>query len=178
MSDDDAFLRAIHELAADHTRRLIYADYLEEQDNETANFKAEYLRLECELERLEHQLQQLQRRLLRRAWTRIAPARKQQLLRRLDEIFHRMKSVEFEIVMASEYDWLMALDVGPVKHCLKFQFQCPKRWDQLEISDATKIRFCPDCQKSVFYASSYSEAAEHALRGECVAINSNTLPIY
>lgn len=48
MSDDDAFLRSIRQNPADHLRRLVYADWLDERGDP----RGEYLRLACRLSEL------------------------------------------------------------------------------------------------------------------------------
>jgi uncharacterized protein (TIGR02996 family) len=49
MTDDEAFLAAIRESPTDEGPRLIYADWLDEHDRA---LEAEFMRVQCELERL------------------------------------------------------------------------------------------------------------------------------
>ena len=51
MADEGSFLRAILANPADDLPRLVYADWLDEQQTDEASQKAEFLRLECQLSR-------------------------------------------------------------------------------------------------------------------------------
>ena len=52
MTHDEAFLEAIREQPGDDAPRLIYADWLEEQGGRVAAARAEFIRIQCELERV------------------------------------------------------------------------------------------------------------------------------
>jgi len=49
MHDEDGFLAVIRQTPADNTARLVYADWLDEQDDATFRLKAEFIRLELRL---------------------------------------------------------------------------------------------------------------------------------
>jgi uncharacterized protein (TIGR02996 family) len=57
--NEDAFLRAIAENQTDNAPRLVYADWLEEQGDE----RAEYIRLMCESRRIHSRLAEMQPRM-------------------------------------------------------------------------------------------------------------------
>ena len=72
--------------------------------------------------------------------------------------------------------WLARLDRAAVENCgLRFQFECPKRWEALQEADEGRVRFCDACQKRVYHCATVEEAREHALRGECVAVDSRLI---
>jgi uncharacterized protein (TIGR02996 family) len=49
MHDEDGFLAVIRQTPADDTARLVYADWLDEQDDRACKLKAEFIRLELRL---------------------------------------------------------------------------------------------------------------------------------
>ncbi|MEM7757009.1 MAG: pentapeptide repeat-containing protein [Cyanobacteria bacterium P01_A01_bin.40] len=53
---------------------------------------------------------------------------------------------------------------------VRFDYQCPKYWDNLQATEDESIRFCDACQENVFYCSDKQEAEQHALQGHCIAI--------
>ncbi len=52
VSDEESFINAILATPDDVSLRLVYADWLEERGDEDSNRRAEYLRVECELDGL------------------------------------------------------------------------------------------------------------------------------
>ncbi len=53
----------------------------------------------------------------------------------------------------------------------KFEFECPKKWDALELTNDGDTRFCKSCERSVYRVTSEREFDEYAARGECVALD-------
>jgi uncharacterized protein (TIGR02996 family) len=49
MHDEAGFLSAIRQTPADDTARLVFADWLDEQDDPTCKTKAEFIRLELQI---------------------------------------------------------------------------------------------------------------------------------
>jgi uncharacterized protein (TIGR02996 family) len=76
--------------------------------------------------------------------------------------------------VAREIDpkWIALVDRPRIENCYRphFRFQCPKKWEQLELTDDDAVRFCVSCQQKVYFCSSVQEAAEHGRRDDCVAI--------
>ncbi|MDE1464623.1 hypothetical protein [Spartinivicinus poritis] len=52
----------------------------------------------------------------------------------------------------------------------KFKFECPKKWDELVVTDKDGVRFCSHCKSRVFMANDQKELDEYTANGECVAI--------
>lgn len=50
-------------------------------------------------------------------------------------------------------------------------FVCNKKWDELEITALSKVRFCNDCQKEVFLVKTASEFLAESTLKHCVAIS-------
>lgn len=46
---------------------------------------------------------------------------------------------------------------------------CPKRWDELQVTDSVNARHCFVCGEDVFFCSSAEETLEHARAGHCIA---------
>src|SRR4051794_25964209 len=111
MSDDDAFLRAIHAKPGDFLLRLAYADFLDERGDEASLARAEYLRLECELD--SKPLQEGSR--ISRAVRRLR-GRKSNWEVRQQVIRERMRDLELD----AGYQWLQMIDTGEVGHCITF----------------------------------------------------------
>lgn len=55
-----------------------------------------------------------------------------------------------------------------VQHC-KLQFECAKRWGDLQQTDNPKVRFCNACSTSVFFCSTAQEIIAAILNKTCVA---------
>jgi uncharacterized protein (TIGR02996 family) len=73
-------------------------------------------------------------------------------------------------------EWLAQLDRTRIENCeVRFEFQCPKRWEKLQVTDAERVRYCDSCHKNVYHCTSVEEAQEHADRGECVAVDSRVV---
>jgi uncharacterized protein (TIGR02996 family) len=68
--------------------------------------------------------------------------------------------------------WRRLVSKTPIEKCgFHFQFECPKKWDQLKPTDRPDQRFCWQCEKNVHYAASIPEARELAREGQCIAID-------
>jgi hypothetical protein len=50
-----------------------------------------------------------------------------------------------------------------------FAFECSVGWENLEKTDDEKCRFCPQCDKNVFFVTSQTELNTNARKGNCVA---------
>lgn len=53
---------------------------------------------------------------------------------------------------------------------LKWEFQCPKYWESLELTNNQNLRFCPECKQDVYRVRSEAEARRRAQEGKCIAI--------
>lgn len=53
---------------------------------------------------------------------------------------------------------------------VRFQFQCPKRWDALGETPEAGVRSCDQCQKRVYLCRDTREVAQHARAGHCIAV--------
>ena len=66
--------------------------------------------------------------------------------------------------------------VYKVKDC--FKSQCPQSWSLLENTNSTSIKFCGECQKSVYKATNRKKLLEYANEGKCVAYFHYEEPMY
>jgi len=149
MNRDIGFLKAILAAPHDPAPRLVYSDWLEEQGDPTALARAEYLRVECEMDALPPKA--YRRRKLR---TRLR-----------------------ELQAAVGHEWWRALDCAPVEECVTFTFRCPQRWDTLQLTEAESVRHCSACSQDVYYCRGAVEAREHAAAGHCVAVDTRALRV-
>jgi len=144
MSDEGAFIRVILADPSDPSPRLVYADWLEERGDPESACRAEYLRIECQLDGLpsgDRSRRRLQARLLK--------------LRKL-----------------VGNAWWRKLDWAKVENCVEFAYHCPQRWDTLLSTADEAVRHCSVCQRDVHYCGSAREAYRLAETGQCVAIDS------
>ncbi|MEL6930970.1 MAG: hypothetical protein AAFO95_20440 [Cyanobacteria bacterium J06600_6] len=58
---------------------------------------------------------------------------------------------------------------------LRFSYQCPQSWENMQATENDSVRFCNACQESVFYCMSKQEAEQHTRQGNCVAIASELI---
>ena len=54
---------------------------------------------------------------------------------------------------------------------VRFKYQCPKQWQELQETQNESVRFCDLCQENVFYCTDKKEADIHARQGHCIAID-------
>jgi uncharacterized protein (TIGR02996 family) len=147
MTDESAFVRAILADPGDPALRQVYADWLEERGDLESLLRAEYLRVECELDRLPRE----------------------------DRQRNRLQARLRKLRGAVGDDWWRQLDWARVEYCVEFAFQCPQRWDTLEPTDDPAVRHCEACGDDVHYVYSSREAARLADEGRCVAIDSRQM---
>lgn len=67
--------------------------------------------------------------------------------------------------------WRVRLAQVPVENCLKFRFECPKRWSELQPTKLAGERHCETCRRTVYYCETIAEARAHAAQNHCVAVD-------
>jgi hypothetical protein len=61
--------------------------------------------------------------------------------------------------------------MGDIENCSwKFEFQCPRRWASLRLTDDPNVRLCESCLQQVHLCQNDEEVLAHSQRGECVAL--------
>lgn len=58
-----------------------------------------------------------------------------------------------------------------IKNC--FEFICPLKWENLEKTDSSNIRFCGSCEKQVFKATDLDTFQKLSDKNKCVAYAGN-----
>jgi uncharacterized protein (TIGR02996 family) len=160
MHDDNAFLRKLLENPADDTVRLVYADWLDEHDDEESKAKAQFLRLTVRppesgrtagrKKRRQTELQSLAAKL---------PTDWLAIVSRLKVEGCRAKAEEHE----HQPQRLALVNL--------FEFVCDKRWDEMATTEDDTIRHCKQCKQNVHYCDTIVTAREHAAKGHCVAVD-------
>jgi hypothetical protein len=120
----------------------VYADWLEEQRDPENLLRAEYLRLDCELDGL-----------AKKSW------RRRKVSKRLHELEPQLGR-----------EWWRWIDTSPIEEC-SFALECPKRWNTLEPTADPAVRHCSQCDQPVYYCLGVGEARNHAAQGRCVAVD-------
>jgi uncharacterized protein (TIGR02996 family) len=140
---DDVFLRTIQEKPDDNATRLIYADWLQERDDEQSAVRAAFIRIDCELAAL--------------------PAK--------DKRGANLRKRRRELAGRLDTNWLAVVSKLPIERCT-FKFECPLRWENLRaVEGSYQERFCEKCEQNVYYCPTINEAREHASLGHCVAVD-------
>lgn len=142
MSDEAAFLNHLREQPHDDTARMVYADWLEERDTDEATAKAEYLRAEAELV----------------AFAADDPRR--------PEIEDRLRLLALGVSL----DWRTTVAKVAV-HCGVHFTACPKRWDELALTEASGVRHCDACDRDVTYCDDPDAAKMLAMNDKCIALD-------
>ena len=98
-------------------------------------------------------------------------AKPQAVLRaRLRELLERVDSKWWSFVRLG----------GEIRHCgqaagepapVRFKYLCPSNWDTLEPTDRAEVRYCTQCEKSVYLCNTTDDVAKRARWGQCVALD-------
>src|SRR5262249_4182769 len=123
---------------------LVYADWLDERGDPTASAKAQFLRTQNELSRLppEDTLGALLRERMRLLAELVKPV------------------------------WRAIVSQAVIEKCkVRFEYECPRTWDNLRATDDARVRFCNECRRQVYYCETVAQARVLGLRGECVAVD-------
>lgn len=167
MTDEDAFLRKLLDNPADDVVRLVYADWLEERDEAA---KAEFLRLEAEIATAKK---------ARQARIKV---RLQQLAATLDTSWLPIVS-KIAIDRCGQVKQIRAFQIAqliarigssprPLESAEpKFEFECPRQWENLRPTANPRVRCCDGCRENVFYCDTILVARAHARKGHCVAVD-------
>jgi uncharacterized protein (TIGR02996 family) len=143
---EDPFLRSIRERPDDEETRLVYADWLEDRGDDASLARARFIRLEQEA-----------------ATTSSG---------RLVEISRELQRLAGGIEPA----WLAVVSRPRIEKCeVGFEFECPQNWDRLAPTAAASVRFCSECRRNVYYCATREEALDHAVCGNCVAVDARVL---
>lgn len=135
MHDEAGFLAAIRLTPADDVARLVFADWLDEQDDPACKPKAQFIRLE--------------QRTLEERKNRFAALWDLRLFAtRLDPLWLAVVSRP-------------PLNGCRERH----QFDCPNRWDQLAPTENPRVRRCTSCRRDAHYCDTLAAALDHAAHG-------------
>jgi uncharacterized protein (TIGR02996 family) len=141
MHDEDGFLAAIRQTPADDVARLVFADWLDEQDDPTCKLKAEFIRLELRI-------------------ANESAANASSLTTQLHQLATKL-----------DRDWLVVISHPKIDGCRAWlERECPSDWSRLTPTRDPNARNCEACQKTVRYAQSLDDIYDYARRGYCTVI--------
>jgi uncharacterized protein (TIGR02996 family) len=166
MHTDQDFLRTLLENPADDTTRLVYADWLDEQDDPTARAKAAFLRLTAQLRTLGKKQRQ-KRKLLGRQLQELAAGLDTDWL----AVVSRLQIENCAGERDAERHRFERQRSGRINLLRQFDFVCDKRWDELIPLGDRAVRFCEGCRQNVHYCDTITEARRHAWDGHCIAVD-------
>lgn len=158
--EEQRFLAAIVLDPDAETNRLIYADWLEEQGDQ----RAEYLRLETRL-------------------AQIPKDHPEYPLVKKQKIDCQSRLLKGRESMYGNKTWFWLLHISRrtiIANCargskakprLRFAFECPQQWNNLETTGADGVRFCSSCNERVFFCNTPEEGEHHASLGHCIALS-------
>jgi uncharacterized protein (TIGR02996 family) len=144
MHDEDGFLSAIRQTPADDTARLVFADWLDEQDDPTCKAKADFIRLDLRMAALPEQS------------------------------LHRARCLNRLQAFASFLgrEWLAVVSNPKLEGCrAASEVGCPERWARLTPTENPRLRFCGSCRQPIRYCDSLEVARDHAALGNCGAVS-------
>ena len=156
MTDEGGFLKAILANPADDLPRLVYADWLDEQQTEEASRKAEFLRLMTSIT----------------GETRVDVRANTE--ERLTLLARHLPTNWLPIVSRLEIENCPAAGNAveyPPPVAQVFDYVCPKDWGLLTAKEEVEDRFCERCQQTVHYCDTITSARRHAADGHCIAID-------
>lgn len=146
--DEVAFLRRLLEQPSSDLTRLVYADWLDEQQTPDSVAKAEFLRLIADPE------------------FAALTDRAKELSRELDpQWLAAVAKLPVENCADANQPGVRVNSLG-----VEFVFECPKRWEELTPSDENGVRFCGACKKTVHYCHDRDDLRANANLGNCVAV--------
>jgi uncharacterized protein (TIGR02996 family) len=129
MHDEAGFLSAIREAPADDTARLVFADWLDEQDEPLCTTKSAFIRLELQMSDVPVE----------------APADSTRSLRRL--------------AFSIPDDWLVTVSRPKIVPCMRCtKLPCPEYWHLLSPTPLTGLRRCEPCNHVVRFCTTAAEA--------------------
>jgi uncharacterized protein (TIGR02996 family) len=144
MHDEEGFLSTIRQTPADDVARLVFADWLDEQDDPICKLKAGFIRLELRMAEIP------KTGLNRIRW-----------LNQLQKLAAKLPPA-----------WLAVVSHPKLERCrYAFQFECAKQWEKLTPTTVANVRFCEGCKKNVHYCDTLQEAQRHSAKGHCVALS-------
>jgi uncharacterized protein (TIGR02996 family) len=200
MTEEQSFLNAIREQPDDDARKLVYADWLEEQGDP----RAEYLRLMVQVrrdravtpeQRQRHQelfgeLADFSSRLRQARGAGGGPSRESRdLLRRLETVERQLADLSRQMrqpasdglkeLAALDPNWLAVVSDPEVEVCgkggndwpIRFDFVCDQSWADMAPTGDDRVRHCRACSKDVHFCDNIADAREHAHAEHCIAVD-------
>lgn len=138
---EQTFLQQLEADPSDDQLRIVYSDWLEENDREAA---AEFIRAQVRLPTLDPDS--------------AAFTAAKQTLETLGRLFpaHWRRTIARPPIENCD---------------VRFELQCPKQWGQLAPTADPNQRFCETCARNVHYAPTVGDARRLAIAGECVVVD-------
>lgn len=140
---EEQFLAEIAAFPAEHSCKLVYADWLEEHGDP----RGELIRLLLQLENTSEPRDRIQE--LHSAQVKLRSLATAEWLRRL--------GFATPSIHNCHYYW---------------RIRCPQEWAQLSLTGSKNERLCHTCGERVHYCSQQEEAEQRVAQGQCVVVDS------
>ncbi len=88
-----------------------------------------------------------------------------------DPLFRERSDRMRELGAMIDVSWRYKVARPLIESCLVVEFECPRDWGSLAMTEKRNVRYCGSCAKQVFYCLTIDEAKRHAQRGRCVAVD-------
>ncbi len=63
----------------------------------------------------------------------------------------------------------LTTDIFDIERC-PLDYYCTKKWDELQVSNSPKVRFCSKCSHEVYLCETVAEFDKKSAEGACVAL--------
>jgi uncharacterized protein (TIGR02996 family) len=138
---EQEFLETIARNPQDDSYRAVYGDWLEENGRSA---DAQFLRAQIEI----------------------------RTLTAANERFAELSQLVAKLAPKTSLAWRRAVARPAIENCgVKFEVQCPKRWDELSATAKPDERWCKTCERNVHYATTIEKARRLAIAGQCVSVD-------
>ena len=56
-----------------------------------------------------------------------------------------------------------------IRNCI-FAFKCEQKWEDMQLTRRNDVKFCPNCQKEVFFCNTDEQLKDAIVLNRCISI--------